>query len=244
MSTDPLIEVEKFQAALVPLSLADRLEYLADFFAKESVFTSSFGLEDQLLTHFIAKNHLTIPIMTLDTGRLFAQTYQLWQETEEKYGLRIKAKYPRAESLENLIEDQGINGFYYAPEMRKSCCFVRKVEPLARALQGKKAWITGLRGNQSAARENVNIAAYDEERGLYKFNPLYDFSREAVRRLVEEHDVPVNPLHAHGFLSIGCAPCTRAVQAGQDERAGRWWWEGDSARECGLHVKSPQNILA
>jgi len=237
MSINPKIEVEKFQTTLAPLSLERRLEYLAHFFAKECVFTSSFGLEDQLLTHFIARTKLDIPIITLDTGRLFSQTYQLWQQTEEQYGLRIRAKYPQAQALENLIEDQGINGFYYAPEMRKSCCFARKVEPLTRALAGKKAWITGLRADQSAARETIDVAAYDEERELYKFNPLYDFSREAVQQLVEAHHIPINPLHADGFLSIGCAPCTRAVQAGEDERSGRWWWENDGARECGLHVR-------
>jgi len=178
-------------------------------------------------------------VVTLDTGRLFPETYSLWQETEEKYGRRIKAKYPQAEALEALIDDQGINGFYFAPEMRKSCCGVRKVEPLNRALQGASGWVAGLRRDQSANRESMDFVSYDHAHGVIKANPIFDWTREAIAAFNRENGVPVNALHAQRFLSIGCAPCTRAIRPGEVERAGRWWWEDETRRECGLHVDDP-----
>lgn len=215
-----------------------RLLQVAEYFPSETVFTTSFGIEDQMITHLIATEKLPFRIITLDTGRFFPETYDLWQHTEEKYGLRIKAYYPGEHALEALIADQGINGFYYSPQMRKACCAVRKIEPLNRALKGASAWITGLRRNQSKARENLDFATLDKERALLKINPLYDLTRDEIITFTTTNGVPVNRLHATGFLSIGCAPCTRAVQPGEDERAGRWWWETDSAKECGLHTRT------
>lgn len=219
-----------------------RLALLAQRVPLPLVFTTSLGIEDQMLTHLISRENLPIKLVTLDTGRLFPETYTLWRETEEKYGRRIKAKYPDGEALEALIDDQGIDGFYFAPEFRKACCGVRKVEPLARALKGASGWITGLRRDQSANRETLDLVSFDEGRGLIKANPLFDWTREEIRVFTAQNEVPVNALHAQGFLSIGCAPCTRAIRPGEPERAGRWWWEEETKKECGLHVDDSGQI--
>lgn len=219
------------------LTPAHRLAKVAELFSSSAVFTTSFGIEDQMITHLVATGKLAVRIVTLDTGRFFPETYELWQHTEEKYGLRIKAFYPDSHALGALVTDQGINGFYYSPQMRKACCAVRKVEPLNRALEGAAAWITGLRRHPSQTRESLGFIQRDESRELLKINPLYDLSRDEISAFTATHDVPVNVLHESGFLSIGCAPCTRPVKPGEDERAGRWWWETGSAKECGLHVR-------
>ena len=200
------------------------------------VFTTSFGLEDQVLTHFIATAKLPVTFATLDTGRLFPEVYALWQETEERYGILIRPYYPRHDSLELHVRQNGINGFYASRDARKSCCDIRKVEPLGRALAGAAIWLTGLRADQSAARGGVELAEADVARGLVKASPLIDWTRERALAFAEANGVPINPLHAHGFVSIGCQPCTRAIRPGEPERAGRWWWEDDAAKECGLHV--------
>jgi phosphoadenosine phosphosulfate reductase len=198
------------------------------------VFTTSFGIEDQALAHFIFANRLDIAVATLDTGRLFPATYQLWQETEERYGVRIRSFHPDARALAAFVADAGINGFYHSKAARLDCCRVRKVEPLDRALEGAAAWVTGLRADQSGQRGATPLATI--ERDLVKVSPLYDWTRQEVADFCAAEGVPVNSLHAEGYPSIGCAPCTRAVAPGEDERAGRWWWETDDARECGLHV--------
>ena len=200
------------------------------------VFTTSFGIEDQAITHFILDSRIDIEIVTLDTGRLFPSTYALWAETEERYGVRIRSFHPKEPALSAFVADAGINGFYFSKEARLGCCHVRKVEPLARALEGAAAWVTGLRADQSGQRASVDLAAWDAERHLVKVAPLFDWSREQVADFCATESVPVNALHAQGFLSIGCEPCTRALKPGEPERAGRWWWESDEARECGLHV--------
>jgi phosphoadenosine phosphosulfate reductase len=199
------------------------------------VFTTSFGLEDQALTHVIAAAGLDIELATLDTGRLFPETYELWERTEARYGLRIRAWLPDPAALEAWVAAHGVNGFYASRDLREQCCAIRKVAPLARALKGAAAWVTGLRGDQSADRQALALAEWDEAHGLIKAAPLFDWSRAAVARFVAREGVPVSPLHAKGFPSIGCAPCTRAVAVGEDERAGRWWWE-QGVKECGLHV--------
>jgi len=209
----------------------------------EAVFTTSFGLEDQVLTHFIATAKLPVRFATLDTGRLFPEVYALWQETEERYGILIRPYYPRHDAVELYVRQNGINGFYGSRGARKSCCDIRKVEPLARALAGADIWLTGLRADQSAARGAVPLAEADLARGLVKVSPLVDWTRERTLAFAEDNDVPINPLHAQGFVSIGCQPCTRAIRPGEPERAGRWWWEDDAAKECGLHV-GPDGKLA
>jgi len=207
------------------------------------VFTTSFGLEDQVLTHFIAAAKLPVTVATLDTGRLFPEVYALWQETEERYGILIRPYYPRHNAVELYVRQNGINGFYGSREARKSCCDIRKVEPLGRALAGADIWLTGLRADQSAARGDVQLAEADAARGLVKASPLIDWTRERALAFAEANGVPINPLHARGFVSIGCQPCTRAIRPGEPERAGRWWWEDDAAKECGLHV-GPDGKLA
>ncbi|MFD2236462.1 phosphoadenylyl-sulfate reductase [Aureimonas populi] len=226
----------ELNAAFARLTPAERLAAMVERVAAPVVFTTSLGIEDQMLTHLIFKAGLPIKVVTLDTGRLFPEAYALWRQTEERYGRRIKAKYPNAEALEELVDDQGIDGFYFAPEFRKACCGVRKVEPLGRALKGAGGWITGLRRDQSANRETLDFVSFDAARGLLKANPLFDWTREDIRLFTLDNAVPVNPLHERGFLSIGCAPCTRALKPGEPERAGRWWWEEETRKECGLHV--------
>jgi phosphoadenylyl-sulfate reductase (thioredoxin) len=222
--------------ALAGLSLPERFAAIRKGLDGAIVFTTSFGLEDQVILHHICDARLDIDVVTLDTGRLFPETYAVWEETERRYGRRIRAIYPRQTALEDLISTQGINGFYYAKQARIACCDVRKVEPLKRALAGAQGWITGLRAEQSADRAKAGFVIVDRERNLLKFNPLIDWSRQALEEFASAHGVPVNALHQRGFLSIGCAPCTRAVRPGEPERAGRWWWEDGSKKECGLHV--------
>ena len=224
--------VERFPA----LDLFERLAAIRAQIPGRLVFTTSFGLEDQAIAHAIFAQALTIDVATLDTGRLFPETYEVWAETERRYGVRVRAFAPGHRAVEALIAGQGIDGFRSSVAARLDCCAVRKVEPLARALDGSAAWITGLRADQSADRARVPPALFDEERRLVKVNPLFDWTRERTREFVRAHDVPCNALHERGFLSIGCAPCTRAVVLGEPERAGRWWWEQSQKKECGLHV--------
>lgn len=206
------------------------------------VFTTSFGMEDQALTHLIAAAGLDIDLVTLDTGLLFPETWRVWRETEMRYGLRIRAVYPERAELESLVDEQGVDGFYRSVAARRACCDVRKVRPLARALDGATVWITGLRASQSAGRQAIPLVDFDAARGLIKANPLIDWSREAVVDFTQRNGVPLNALHARGFPSVGCAPCTRAVAPGEDERAGRWWWE-NSGKECGLHIGADGRLV-
>ena len=214
----------------------DRLAGLCERVAGRIVFTTSFGIEDQALTHFVFSRSLAIDVVTFDTGRLFPATYGVWDATEQKYGRRVRAIYPDATSVAAMVADAGINGFYHSKDARLACCHVRKVEPLGRALNGAAAWVTGLRADQSGERASVPLEAFDAERGLVKFAPLFDWTRSDVASFCAAEAVPINTLHADGYLSIGCQPCTRPVSPGEPERAGRWWWEQDGAGECGLHV--------
>lgn len=227
---------EVLSQTLAALDLPARLLAMREAVRGRLVFTTSFGLEDQALAHAIVASGVDVEFATLDTGRLFPETLALWATTESRFGLRVRAYAPDAAATQDLIARQGVDGFYRSVEARKACCHIRKVVPLARALDGAGGWITGLRADQSAARGATPFAERDAERGLIKFNPLADWSRAQVAAYVEAHDVPINPLHAKGFPSIGCAPCSRAVAPGEPERAGRWWWEEESKKECGLHV--------
>ncbi len=218
------------------LAPADRLAALREAVPGRIVFTTSFGIEDQAISHLILERRIDIEIVTLDTGRLFPSTYKVWADTEARYGVRIRSFHPDQAALAAHVADAGINGFYYSKEARTDCCTVRKVEPLGRALSGAAAWVTGLRADQSGHRAKVDFASWDADRQLVKVAPLFDWPRDRVADFCAAEDVPVNELHARGFLSIGCEPCTRALQPGEPERAGRWWWESDEAKECGLHV--------
>ncbi|WP_112661599.1 phosphoadenylyl-sulfate reductase [Microvirga flavescens] len=232
---------EDLSSALQSAPLPRRLSEARARLDGPVVFTTSFGLEDQAITHAIFANDLDIHVVTLDTGRLFPETYDVWAATEEFFGRRIAALSPNRDVLEALIADQGINGFYRSIEARKACCQVRKVELLARALTGAAGWITGLRAGQSTNRRETPLAEADPAYALIKVNPLADWNASDAAQYVSDNRVPYNVLHDRGFPSIGCAPCTRAVRVGEPERAGRWWWENDAKKECGLHLHpSPQ----
>ena len=203
----------------------------------ELAFANSFGAEDMVLTDLILSNALPIEIFSLDTGRLPAETYTLMGEVEQHYHTRLKVYFPDASAVESLVRTHGINAFYDSVELRKTCCGVRKMAPLRRALAGKKAWITGLRAAQSVTRAGLPLREFDAANGLEKFNPLSDWTEAEVWAYIRINDVPYNTLHDQFYPSIGCAPCTRAIAVGEDIRAGRWWWEHPESKECGLHVK-------
>jgi phosphoadenosine phosphosulfate reductase len=221
---------------IVKLPPPERIAELRRALDGPIVFTHGFGIEGQLIFHWICEANIDIDVVTLDTGRLFPETYALWAETERRYGRRIRAIYPHHKALEKLVAKQGIDGIYESKQARMACCDVRKVKPLDRALAGAAAWITGLRADQNAVRREAGLVDFDATRKLMKFNPLFDWTRAAVLAAVEGNQVPINSLHAKGFASVGCAPCTRAIRPGESERNGRWWWEADGHTECGLHL--------
>ncbi|MDE2624428.1 MAG: phosphoadenylyl-sulfate reductase [Betaproteobacteria bacterium] len=199
---------------------------------------SSLGAEDMVLTDLIFRNQLPVTVFTLDTGRLPEPTQRLMARVREHYGQPIRIYFPEAADVEQFVAQHGVNGFYEGIAQRRACCGIRKVAPLRRALAGQKAWITGLRRDQSPTRTALAVQAWDEEHGLTKFSPLADWSQEEVWTYLRAHHVPYNALHDQGYASIGCSPCTRAIQAGEDERAGRWWWEHPETKECGLHLSA------
>lgn len=219
--------------------LTERLTALLRATQTTPVLTTSFGLEDQVLTHAaVAASAATgrgIRFVTLDTGRLFPETHDVWAATERKYAIRVTCVAPEAAALAGLVAEQGIDGFRDSVQARRDCCAARKVAPLRRALAGAEVWITGLRADQSANRDGTEFAGWDDAFGLLKVNPLADWTRDGALAYALANLVPLNALHARGFLSIGCAPCTRAVAPGEPERAGRWWWEDEARKECGLH---------
>jgi phosphoadenosine phosphosulfate reductase len=200
-------------------------------------FANSLGAEDMVLSDMILRAQLPISLFSLDTGRLPPETYQLMQALEQRYQCKLTIYFPQAQTVEQYVQQHGINGFYDSIELRKACCHMRKVEPLKRALNGQQAWITGMRAEQSATRANLPLQEFDSANGLEKFNPLSDWQENEVWAYIRMHDVPYNQLHDAFYPSIGCAPCTRAVAIGEDVRAGRWWWEDPTQKECGLHVK-------
>ena len=214
---------------------ADGLKWLAEKFPAQVVLSSSLGQEDQVITDIIYRNKIPIQVFTLDTGRLFYETYDLIERTNARYKTSLKVYFPDAADVETFVTEKGVNSFYESVENRKECCFIRKVKSLNRALVGAKVWITGLRAEQSDNRKEMPIVEWDEARQLYKFNPLINWSYEELLKYIADNNVPYNPLHDKGFISIGCAPCTRAIEPGEDARAGRWWWE-TSKKECGLHT--------
>ncbi|WP_353129040.1 phosphoadenylyl-sulfate reductase [Parapedobacter pyrenivorans] len=217
-------------------SVLESLALLADRFPERIVFSTSFGIEDQILTHFIFSNELPIRVFTLETGRLFPETYYVWNRTLETYKREIEAYFPDTNAVQQLIREKGPSSFYESIENRKECCRIRKIEPLQRALEGAECWITGIRAEQSGDRQDMSQVEWDAGHQLIKFHPIYDWSLDEVWEYAKTNHIPYNPLHDKGFPSIGCAPCTRAVGEGEDFRAGRWWWEDQSKKECGLHA--------
>lgn len=227
------------------LSIAAFLQQLTEQFPGQVTFSTSFSYEDQVITHEILSNKLPIKIFTLDTGRMFAETYSVWSSTNAMYQTNIKAYYPNQDKLQDFVQANGPNSFYESVDNRKACCFIRKVEPLKRALTGNAIWITGLRAEHSADRHDLPQIEWDESNQVIKYHPILHWSTEQVKQYIKENRVPYNPLHDRGFVSIGCAPCTRAIQPGEDFRAGRWWWEDADKKECGLHVHAvaePANL--
>ena len=223
-------------------ALALLREAVAEFDANATngalAFANSFGAEDMVLTDLILSNALPITVFSLDTGRLPAETYSLIGEVERRYGKKLEIYFPDAGAVEAFVRGHGINAFYDSVELRKACCGVRKMEPLRRALAGRKAWITGLRAAQSVTRSGLPVRETDTANGLEKLNPLSDWSETEVWAYIRINEVPYNALHDQFYPSIGCAPCTRAIAVGEDVRAGRWWWENPETKECGLHVKA------
>ena len=217
------------------LSLEEVLKEIATQYGDKAAFSTSLSWEDQVISHHIFANNLPIRVFTLDTGRMFPETYNVLNRTKDRYGKVIEVYFPNNESVEKLVTSKGPLSFYESLENRKECCNIRKVEPLNRALKGVEVWITGLRAEHSENRKDLSIVEKDEQRNIIKVNPLLNWSFEEVKAEISKHNIPYNILHDKGFVSIGCQPCTRAIKEGEDFRAGRWWWEDTSKKECGLH---------
>ncbi len=217
------------------LSLIDGLKFITNKIENNIVFSTSLGQEDQIITDAIFKNNLPIDVFTLDTGRLFYEHYELLAKNNAKYKIKTKVYFPDPKDVEKYVSEKGINAFYHSVENRKECCYIRKVKPLNRALEGAKVWITGLRAEQSENRENLSILEWDSQRQLYKYNPLIHWTYQEVLDYIKEHKIQDMPIHRQGYISVGCKPCTRPITEGENSRAGRWWWE-ESKKECGLHT--------
>lgn len=234
MKTNEITQLNEEFANATPEAL---LGYFLDRYGSRIALSSSLSIEDQVLTDMICRLKPDARIFTLDTGRLFPETYNLIDQTAMHYGIRLEVFFPDCTEVEKLVADCGINGFYESLEKRKRCCRIRKLDPLERALRGLDAWICGLRREQSVTRSEMRAVEWDEAHGLLKINPLIDWHEEQVWEYIRRNHVPYNKLHEQGFPSIGCQPCTRAVKPGEDIRAGRWWWESPDHKECGLHLR-------
>jgi phosphoadenosine phosphosulfate reductase len=227
--------VTQLDAETAGYGIQDTLRYLSSRFQGEIVFSTSFGQEDQIITDMIFTADLPVLVFTLDTGRHFEETYKVMNQTLSKYNKKIKVCFPDKDQVEKMMTKKGPFSFYESIENRKECCHIRKVVPLQKMLAKTSCWITGLRSSQSEARNTLSKFEFDETNQVIKYNPLIDWSFEEVNDYLKLNHIPYNVLHDRGFLSIGCAPCTRAVAPGEDIRAGRWWWENNSSKECGLH---------
>jgi phosphoadenosine phosphosulfate reductase len=234
--------IEILEKELSKKKIQEQLIFLSEKFKNRIAFSTSFGQEDQVITDLIFRNAIAIDIFTLDTGRMFEESYQLWNKTEKKYGKKIKTFFPDMFEVEEMVNKKGVYSFYDSIENRQECCQIRKVKPLKRALENIDLWVTGLRIQQSVTREELALFENSETYKTIKFNPLLNWTLEEVLKYIEEQKVPYNELHDKGFKSIGCSPCTRAITPGEDLRAGRWWWESRDKKECGLHVENQSDI--
>jgi len=230
------MELKELRKNLEGLSEEKAIKKICSFFPGKVVFTTSFGIEDQVITHMISETGCEVEIITLDTGRLFPETYHVFNETAKKYKLNIKVYFPDSNDVEKMMSEKGPFSFYYSIEDRLECCNIRKSRPLARALEGKSCWISGIRADQSASRSEMERIEFDGARKIFKFYPLFEWSYEKTMDYIRKNGIPYNSLHDRGFVSIGCQPCTRAVAPGEDFRAGRWWWEKGGDKECGIHI--------
>ncbi len=218
-------------------SAQEIIAFFVDTMGDKITFGTSMGAEDQLITKMLIETKKEVRIFTLDTARLFPETYELIDRTNKKYGIKIDVFFPEYKEVEEMVSEKGINLFFDSVDNRHLCCQIRKLNPLKRALKGKEAWFTGLRKSQSVTRVDMQIVEWDDNSGMLKVNPLIDWSEDDVWEYINQQGVPFNPLHKKGYPSIGCQPCTRAIMDGEDVRAGRWWWENPDSRECGLHKK-------
>ena len=229
--------IEKWNNELSGSSPEKVIEFFLNRFRDKVALSTSLGLEDQALTQIVSEIDSNANIFTLDTGRLFPETYDLIDRTSRKYKINIKVYFPDPSDVEKMVQEKGINLFYDNVENRKLCCYIRKLKPLARAMKGLDAWITGLRREQSVTRTDMQLVEWDENNQMIKINPLIEWSEQDVWDYIDQKNIPYNPLHKKGFASIGCQPCTRAIEPDEDIRAGRWWWENPDTKECGLHKK-------
>lgn len=241
---DPQTEIQRVSQLIQNQDIVQSLRGIARQYPGQVVFSTSFSREDQVISHIIFSEHIPIQVFTLDTGRMFPETYSTWSRTLEKYNQPVTAYYPDAFSLQKFVAEKGPNSFYESVENRKQCCFIRKVEPLQRALKGNKIWITGIRAEHSPNRQDMQSLEWDGSNNVIKYHPILNWTTAETIQYIDKHHIPYNPLHDKGFVSIGCAPCTRAVRAGEDFRAGRWWWEDASKKECGLHVHVEEEVVS
>jgi phosphoadenosine phosphosulfate reductase len=230
-------KIDQWNEELSKKDPVEVLEFFLNHFGNRIAQATSLGAEDQVITDMLARTDRDAKIFTLDTGRLFPETYTLIDDTNKKYDIRIDVYFPDNNKVETMVKERGINLFYDSVENRKMCCGIRKVEPLQRAFKGLDAWICGLRKDQTVSRFSAKLVEWDQVNGLVKINPLIDWTEKDVWNYIREKNVPVSPLHERGFVSIGCQPCTRAIKPGEDFKAGRWWWEDQEQKECGLHKR-------
>lgn len=231
------MELTNLKTEISGTDIALNLNKLVDHFQGKVVFTTSFGIEDQVITDIIFRNNIDIDVVAIDTGRMFEETYKVHSNTLKVYNKPIRVLFPEREEVEKLMTEKGPYSFYQSVENRKECCHIRKVEPLHRALAGKRLWVTGIRAEQSPGRKSMGHLEHDDTNKIFKYHPLFDWTLAEVEEYLKKNHVPHNELHYKGFVSIGCAPCTRAVLPGEDFRSGRWWWEDQSGKECGLHER-------
>jgi phosphoadenosine phosphosulfate reductase len=227
--------ISDFNLQLKDQPAVEVLRFFIRNYKDRLAFSTSLGAEDQVITQMIASIDPSIYIFTLDTGRLFPQAYDLLDMTRQRYNVQIQVCFPDKTAVENMVNSKGINLFYESIENRKLCCNIRKIQPLKKALEKVDFWISGLRREQSVTRENLSLVEWDELNKKIKVNPLIDWNSNDLWDYIKKNNIPYNPLHDQGFPSIGCFPCTRAVEPGDDIRAGRWWWENPEMKECGLH---------
>lgn len=228
--------ISKFSAIADVKNPIEILKYISQLGSEKIVFSTSLGAEDQVITQMISSLGLDIEIFTLDTGRMFPETYKTLQKTIEKYPREIKVYFPESSEVEKLMTEKGSFSFYDSVENRKECCDIRKVRPIKKALNGKTIWLTGIRAEQSQSRHSSSHIEYDLHNDIIKIHPIFYWSNDDVWTYIKENDIPYNKLHDEGFVSIGCQPCTRAIQPNEDFRSGRWWWEDENKKECGLHI--------
>ena len=232
-----LEQIKELNTKLEGFSAFEIIEFFTEKYKGKMAFASSFGVEDQVILHYLSKLKSDTRVFTLDTGRLFPETYELIDKSRNRYKIPIEVFFPDASEVEKMVGDKGVNLFYENIENRKLCCGIRKINPLKRALKNTDVWISGLRREQSPTRSDMKIVEWDSLNGLIKINPLIEWTEDQTWEFVKENKIPYNLLHDQGFLSIGCQPCTRAIEKGEDTRAGRWWWENPDTKECGLHKR-------